>query len=78
MQNRPLNYVTTPKNISFTQREIEVIQLLHEGYNGPNIAQKLFLSYHTVKTHKKNICQKLDVHTTVQLLNAARSIVQLA
>lgn len=44
-----------------TDREREVLQLASEGWNGPEIARKLFLSPATVKTHLANIYDKLEV-----------------
>lgn len=54
-----------------TRREKEIIVLLHEGMNGPQIAEKLFLSPYTVETHRKNLMQKLNVNNTQQLLKVA-------
>lgn len=54
-----------------TRREKEIIALLHEGMNGPQIAEKLFLSPYTVETHRKNLMQKLNVNNTQQLLKMA-------
>jgi DNA-binding CsgD family transcriptional regulator len=42
----------------FTDREFEIIKLIHEGLDSEQIAQKLFLSKHTVNTHRKNILEK--------------------
>ncbi len=77
MYTQENDFIKTKKITLLTQREIEVIQLLNEGYNGPAIAQKLFVSYNTIQTHKKNIRQKLEAHSTVQLLNAAKEFIQL-
>jgi DNA-binding NarL/FixJ family response regulator len=40
-------------------RETELIQLIAEGLTNKEIAEKLFLSIHTIKTHRKNIIKKL-------------------
>ncbi|HEY4323919.1 MAG TPA: response regulator transcription factor [Mucilaginibacter sp.] len=40
-------------------RETELIRLITEGLTNKEIAEKLFLSIHTVKTHRKNIIKKL-------------------
>jgi DNA-binding CsgD family transcriptional regulator len=45
-----------------TPREEELLQLAAEGLSGPDIAQQLFLSPGTVKTHFQNIYDKLAVH----------------
>lgn len=54
-----------------TRREKEILKLLYDGYNGPQIAEKLFLSHYTVETHRKNLMQKLNVSSTQQLLKLA-------
>jgi len=40
-------------------RELEIIRLIAEGMTNNEIAEKLYLSFHTVKTHRKNIIKKL-------------------
>jgi two-component system, NarL family, nitrate/nitrite response regulator NarL len=55
-----------------TRREKEIIQLLYEGLTGPQIAEKLFLSPYTVETHRKNLLQKFNVNTSLQLLKMAK------
>jgi DNA-binding NarL/FixJ family response regulator len=57
---------------ALTRREKELLQLLEEGLNGPQIAEKLFISHFTVETHRKNLMQKLNVNSTQQLLKLAR------
>jgi hypothetical protein len=42
----------------FSDREFEIIKLVHEGLDSEKIAEKLFLSRHTVNTHRKNILDK--------------------
>ncbi len=46
-----------------TQREKEILQLLVDGFTMRQIAEKLFVSYHTIDTHQKNIYVKLHVHS---------------
>ena len=55
----------SPMDIDLTEREKEIIRLLGEGLNTVEIGEKLFLSAHTVKTHRKNILGKLGVKNTV-------------
>jgi DNA-binding NarL/FixJ family response regulator len=57
---------------ALTRREKELLQLLEDGLNGPQIADKLFISHYTVETHRKNLMQKLNVSSTQQLLKMAR------
>ena len=42
----------------FSDREFEIIKLVQEGLDSEQIAEKLFLSKHTVNTHRKNILEK--------------------
>lgn len=44
---------------SLSDRETEIIQLISTGLSNKEIAEKLFLSFHTIKTHRKNIIKKL-------------------
>jgi two-component system nitrate/nitrite response regulator NarL len=55
-----------------TRREKEILQLLSEGLKGPQIAEKLFLSYHTIETHRKNLLKKLNANSLQMLLKIAR------
>lgn len=55
-----------------TRREKEILQLLYDGLNGPQIAERLFLSTYTIESHRKNLMQKLNVNSTQQLLKTAR------
>ncbi|GAB4231992.1 MAG: response regulator transcription factor [Ekhidna sp.] len=54
-----------------SDREIEIIQCLADGHSSGQIAEKLFISEHTVKTHRKNILRKLDLHHTSDLIKYA-------
>lgn len=51
-----------------SERELEVIKLIAEGYTNAQIAQMLFLSNHTIATHRKNIMQKLGVNNTAAIV----------
>ncbi len=51
-----------------TTREREILQLLAEGRNNKDIAQLLNLSLYTVETHRGNILQKLNLHSTAELI----------
>lgn len=51
-----------------TEREKEVLQLLAEGKTAKDIAAVLSLSPYTVETHRTHIMQKLDLHSSVDLV----------
>jgi DNA-binding NarL/FixJ family response regulator len=59
---------------ALTRREKEILQLLCEGNTSQEIADKLFLSYYTVDTHRKNMLQKFNVHNTQSLMNVVREL----
>ena len=52
-----------------TNREMDIISLLGTGASNQQIAEKLFVSEHTVKSHLYNIFRKIDVNNRVQALN---------
>lgn len=49
---------------SLGEREKEIIYHIAKGLTNKQIANKLFISTHTVATHRRNICSKLDIHTS--------------
>jgi LuxR family maltose regulon positive regulatory protein len=55
-----------------TPREIEVVKLLASGYTYREIADRLFVSFETVKTHVKHIYKKFNVNTKVHAIKEAR------
>ena len=54
--------------VMISDRELEIIQLIAEGYTNNQIAEKLFLSNHTINTHRKNIMSKLGVKNTAGIV----------
>ena len=54
-----------------TDRERQVYQLLAEGNSNKEIANRLNLSLHTVETHRWRIMEKLDLHSTAELVLSA-------
>lgn len=65
-ENCPLYSVCGGVNIS--EREMEIIRYVSEGLSNQEIADKLFLSVHTVNTHRKNIMGKLGITNTAGLV----------
>ena len=57
-----------------TLRESEVLKLIASGLKNKQIAQELFISIKTVETHRTNIMQKLDIHSTASLVQYAFKI----
>ena len=52
-------------------REKEVLHLISEGLTNPQIAEKLFISLHTVDSHRKNLLTKFNVKNTASLIKTA-------
>lgn len=55
-----------------TEREIEVLDLIAQGYNNAEIAEKLVLSNKTVRNHVSNILSKLQVEDRAQAIRRGR------
>ncbi len=54
--------------VLISKRECEIITLIAEGFTNQQIADKLFISSHTVNTHRKNIMAKLGVKNTAGIV----------
>lgn len=54
-----------------SERETEVLKILSKGFNYKDVANQLFLSPHTVKTHIKNIYSKLHVNNRAEAIYKA-------
>lgn len=59
------------KKASLTKREQEIMHAIIEGLENQAIADKLFISIHTVQTHRKRIFKKLGVHKAAELVKLA-------
>lgn len=57
-----------------TRKEIRVLQLLVEGYSNSAMAEKLYVSDSTVRTHLRNINMKLGAHSRTQAVAIARRL----
>jgi DNA-binding NarL/FixJ family response regulator len=57
-----------------TEREMEVLRLLAAGLTNREIAEALYLSTNTVKSHLKHIYDKLDVHNRAHAVHRAREL----
>jgi len=55
-----------------TKREQEILGLLARGNSNKTISEKLFISVQTVKTHRKNICRKLETGKLIDLVKFAQ------
>lgn len=65
--------VPAPKTQDFelTPREIEILEQLKAGFSYEKIAEKLFISYGTVRKHIEHVYRKLQVHNKVEAVQKA-------
>ena len=54
-----------------TEREVEILKLVAEGYSNKEIGERLFISHRTVDTHCTNLMKKMDVHNVAGLIRIA-------
>lgn len=61
----------TSEGGKISKREVEVLKLIASGFSNKEIAEKLFISGRTVDAHRNHIMQKLDIHSTADLVKYA-------
>lgn len=61
-------------SVRMTRREREVIALIAEGLSNKEIAAQLHIATHTVKSHVRNIMEKLTLHTRLQIAAFAHKV----
>lgn len=74
--NSILNMVMEPKEeeekaaptSSLSPRELEVLQLIADGLTTDKIAEQLYISVHTVNSHRKNMLRKLNITSPIHLV----------
>jgi two-component system, NarL family, response regulator LiaR len=62
------------EKLGISRRELEVMEQMALGLSNQEIADKLFLSQNTVKTHVSKLFEKLDVKRRTQAIEKARAI----
>ena len=75
-------YVNTPFSINrkelellnLSKRELEVLQLMAEGLSNKEIADRLFVSLSTIKTHSNNLFDKMNVERRTQAIDKAKRL----
>ena len=65
-------YKGEPQGKPLSQREIQVLSLVANGYTNKEIANELSISVKTVETHKTNSMQKLDLKSRAEVVDYAR------
>jgi DNA-binding CsgD family transcriptional regulator len=64
---------TSVERLGLTPREIEILHLIAEGLSNREIAERLFVSENTVKTHSANLFSKLSAKRRTQAVQLAKA-----
>lgn len=60
--------------LEISKRELEVLQLMAKGFSNQEIAEQLFVSLNTIKTHVSKLFEKLDVKRRTQAIEKAKGL----
>lgn len=74
---RSVNLVPNLKELeklNLSKRELEVLQLMADGLSNQEIADRLFLSLNTIKTHSLRLFSKMDVERRTQAVDKAKKL----
>ena len=62
------------KKLELTSREFEILQLIAKGHSNSKIAEQLFLSISTIKTHVSNLFTKMNVNSRFHAITKAKEL----
>lgn len=62
------------QRLGISKREYEVLELMAQGLSNQEIADKLFVSLNTIKTHSSNLFMKLDARRRTQAVRRAKEL----
>lgn len=62
------------EELRISKRELEVLQLMGDGLSNQEIADKLFVSLNTIKTHSSNLFEKLEAERRTQAVEKAKRL----
>lgn len=65
---------TELNRLNLTNREYQILKLIVQGHSNSDIAEQLFLSISTIKTHVSNLYTKMNVKSRIQAINMAKKI----
>ncbi len=65
---------TELQKLNLSSREYEVLQLLTKGHSNADMAEALFLSLSTIKTHVSNLYYKMEVKSRTQAIEKAKRL----
>jgi DNA-binding CsgD family transcriptional regulator len=67
--NKKVQHTSDNNHQKLSIREIEVLGLIMQGFTNIEISEKLFISYETVKSHRKKILEKTNSKNTAALIS---------
>lgn len=62
------------EKLAISKRELEVLELMAKGMSNQEIAEQLFVSLNTIKTHSGKVFEKLDVKRRTQAVEKAKRL----
>ena len=78
---KPDNFILNETELfqhKISKRELEVLELMSLGFSNQEIADKLFVSLNTIKTHSSNLFEKLEVKRRTQAIETAKKLQLIA
>lgn len=72
-QDFVLNHVAL-KRLNLSKRELEVLELMAQGLSNQEIADKLFVSLNTIKTHSAQLFEKMEVKRRTQAIDMGKKM----
>lgn len=73
-RSEQLRVIRLAEEAGVTERQIEILSMIEQGFSNLTIANKMYISEHTVKSHLKQVFQKLDVSNRIESINKAKQL----
>jgi len=77
IEKKPVDMEAAARELArmdLSRRELEVLELMAEGLSNQEIAEKLFVSLNTIKTHTSRLFEKMDVKRRTQAVEKAKRL----
>ena len=69
-----MNFLAIAMEKKLSERELQVLKLIGEGFSTKDIAVMLEIRVRTVETHRRNINEKLGAHHVAEAIHKAREL----
>jgi DNA-binding CsgD family transcriptional regulator len=70
---REVRFDVQENGYTFSKRELDILSLISKGLNSTEIGEELFISYHTVNTHRKNMLHRTNCKNSLELVSYAKN-----